>query len=111
VTDSAPLRRLSLKRSGGLFAGNALETAVAEQDLSPDEQQELHQALEGLDLANLAARSPLGGPGADAYQYELTVESGEESQRLIVSGREPPDELRPLISMLERRAERKRRAR
>ena len=109
MADSAAPRRVSLARSGGLFAGNALEAVVDEQELSADERQELDQALEGVDLQDLAARSPLAGPGADAYQYELTVECGDECNRMVVSGREPPDELRPLISMLERRAEKERR--
>jgi hypothetical protein len=90
--------RLSFRRSGGLFAGNVLVTSV-----SVDE--ELAPLVAEADLPKLAERSPIRGPGADVYQYELVLEGDGPPRRVVVQQTAVPDELRPLIERLERRAE------
>ncbi len=90
--------RLSFRRSGGLFAGNVLATSV-----SVDE--ELAPLVSQADLPGLAERSPISGPGADTYQYELVLEGDGPPRRVVVQQTAVPDELRPLIDWLERRAE------
>lgn len=95
MAESAP--RLSFRRSGGLFAGNVLATTVPIDE-------ELEPLLERADLPALAERSPIRGPGADVYQYELVLEGEGPPRRVIVQQTAVPDELRPLIEWLERRA-------
>ena len=94
--------RLSFRRSGGLFAGNVLATSAPVDD-------ELAPLVERANLPALAERSPISGPGADVYQYELVLEDDRPPQRVIVQQTAVPDELRPLIERLERRAEDERR--
>ena len=97
--------RFSLRRTGGLIGGRAIEASVAEEELSDEERRRVSAALESVDLDGLAKSSPLRGPAADAYQYELVLERGAEAKRVVVSGRHPPEQLRPLIEVLEHRAE------
>jgi hypothetical protein len=100
VAEPAGLR-LSFRRSGGIFAGNVLATTVPID-------AELKPLVERADLPALAERSPITGPGADVYQYELVLEGEGPPQRVIVHQTVVPDELRPLIERLERRAEQER---
>ena len=93
--------RLSFRRSGGLFAGNVLATSVAVGE-------ELAPLVERANLGTLAERSPITGPGADVYQYELVLEGEGPPRRVLVQQTAVPDELKPLIEWLERRAEQER---
>jgi hypothetical protein len=91
-------QRLSFRRSGGLFAGNVLATSVSVDD-------ELAPLVAQANLPELAGRSPIRGPGADVYQYELALEGDGPPSRVVVQQTAVPEQLRPLIERLERRAE------
>lgn len=95
---------LKLRRTGGILGGAALEADVAGEELDEPERETVRHALDAADLEGLAARSPIAGTGADRYQYELQLERGEERRRIIVGESEVPEELRPVVRMLERRA-------
>jgi hypothetical protein len=97
-------RRVTLRRTGGLFAGNVLQTTVAEEELSAPHAAELAALLAPVDVASLAARSPIAGTGADRYQYDLAVEQGGETRRIIAPDGAVPEQLAPLVDWLERRA-------
>jgi hypothetical protein len=99
------ISRLKLRRTGGLIAGNELETSISPDQLDRDDASLLAEVSEKVDLADLAARSPIRGPGADMYQYELTLEGPGDRHQVIVQGGEIPPQLRALIEMLEARAE------
>jgi hypothetical protein len=94
-----PGTTLRFRRTGGIFAGNVLETTVPADEL-PGELREVAAALD--DIA--ASRAPDRAPFPDGYQYELVVERGRPAQRLIVGAGALPAELRPLVTYLERRA-------
>ncbi len=96
--------RLTFRRTGGLFAGNVLETTVSEEELSEAEAAEVGELLGPVDLGALAARSPIPASGADRYQYELAVRRAGQDRRVTVSDGAVPDELAPLIDWLQRRA-------
>ena len=70
-------RRVEFTRSGGIVAANTLQTAVDLDEGTDDQAAELAELLDQVDLTELAGRSPLRGPGADTYQYELTVDQGD----------------------------------
>jgi len=91
-------------RSGGIVAGNRLETAVDLDEPTDGQAAELSELLGQVDLAALAQRSPLRGRGADSYQYDLTVDDGGEIVHVTLDGTEVPSELRPVIKRLESRA-------
>ncbi len=102
-------RRVEFTRSGGIVAGNPLQTVVDLGELVDDQAAELAELLDQVDLAELAGRSPLRGPGADTYQYELTVDQGDRSEHVTVDDTQVPAELRPVIKRLEARAVEERR--
>lgn len=111
---------MAFTRSGGIVAGNTLQTEVdlgaavggrAAEAAEVAEVAELAELLDQVDLADLAERSPLRGPGADTYQYELTVEQGDRREHVTVDDTEVPAELRPVIRRLEARAVEERRRR
>ena len=97
-------RRVTLRRTGGLFAGNVLQATVAEEELSAAQAAELAALLAPVDVAALAARSPIAGTGADRYQYDVAVEQGGETRRIIAPDGAMPAQLAPLVEWLERRA-------
>ena len=95
-----PSLRIELTRSGG-YAG--LTTKLGELDtteLPETDARELEELVRKADVAKLAARSPIRGAGADRFQYELTIESGDGRYELLMSEDKVPDELRPLIDRL-----------
>lgn len=100
---------IRFRRSGGLFAGDRLETSVDLAALTQEDAAEIEHDLAAVDLEALARSSPLRGPGADGYQYDLTVQRGGETREVTVGETAVPDELRPLIDRLTRRAAAERR--
>ena len=95
-------RRVRMRRSGGLVAFRPLETEV---DLTSgeDEAAVIAELLESLDMAQLAAR-PSPGPGADSFQYELTIDLDGEAQTFRIGDATGHPELRRLLAHLEQRA-------
>jgi len=92
---------IALRRSGGILPRRVLETHTREQDLEPQEAERLRALVAAGDLDRLAARSPITGPGADMYQYDLRVDDGHREHRILISGTAIPEELRSLIELLE----------
>ncbi len=101
---------MEFTRSGGIVAGNTLQTVVDLGELADDQGAELAELLDQVDLTDLAGRSPLRGHGADTYQYELTVDQGDRSEHVTVDDTQVPAELRPVIKRLEARAVEERRS-
>jgi hypothetical protein len=95
---------VALERTGGLFAGGELSTSVSSVDLDDESREALEHHIERADFEQLAQRSPITGPGADMYQYEVTVERGGRRSSVVVSQTAVPDSLRPLVEWLEQRA-------
>ena len=100
---------MEFRRSGGIVAGNQLRTVVDLDELPGDQAAELAELLDQVDLADLARRSTDREPGPDTYQYDLTVDHGEESAHVTVYDTQVPSELLPVIKRLETRAVEERR--
>jgi hypothetical protein len=99
---------VSFRRTGGLFAGNVLVASVSVDDLDDAQREVLQSHLEQADLAALAERSPITGPGADIYQYDIAVDDGARRSQVVVAQTAVPEHLRPLLEWLEQRASRRR---
>ena len=91
--------RIELLRSGG-FANLRVKKTVDTSQLPAEQARELSELIEGVDLEDLARRSPLRGRGADRFQYDLTVIAGEEERHVSLSEDAMPAELRPLIQWI-----------
>ncbi len=90
---------IDLVRSGGM-AGLSLGTSVDVSSLAPDAAAAVSDALERVDLDALAARPAAAPSGPDRFQYDLTVQRGDESHSVSLHEPDVPGELRPLISAL-----------
>lgn len=96
--------RVSFRRTGGLFAGSVVTTSVSADDLDGPAWEALQRCLEQADLGALAERSPITGPGADMFQYDIVLEHGGTRSQVVVAQTAVPDNLRPLVEWLEQRA-------
>ncbi len=96
--------RVSFRRTGGLFAGGVVTTSVSVDDLDGPAREALRRCLEQADLGALAERSPIAGPGADMFQYDIVLEHGGTRSQVVVAQTAVPDNLRPLVEWLEQRA-------
>ncbi len=104
-------RRVSFRRSGGLAAFKPLETSVEIVDEHGEEASELARLLDEADVPTLARQSRPPAPGADQFEYTVTVESEDERHEVTLAQSQMPADLRPLIKRLERRAMEDRRRR
>jgi len=87
---------IEFRRTGGL-AGLAMVATVDTDTLGPEKSAGLLANLERADVADLASR-PLPTPtGADRFQYDLTVQQGDDRHSLTVGESALPAELRPLV--------------
>ncbi|MDQ3885557.1 MAG: hypothetical protein M3308_00715 [Actinomycetota bacterium] len=102
-SESAP-PKVSFRRTGGLFAGGVVTVSVSADDLDAPAREALQRCLEQADLEVLAERSPISGPGADIYQYDIVLDRGGRRSQVVVAQTAVPDNLRPLIEWLEQRA-------
>lgn len=91
--------RVELTRSGGI-AGLTVQVAVEGTELSKAEASKLAELVERAGVEALARRSPLRGPGADRFQYDLTVSDKGKEHRLTVSEGAVPPELDELLRWL-----------
>lgn len=99
----ATARCIALRRSGGLVASRPLEIGI---DLTSGEADAVVIAglLDCVDKAELGSRPPAPGPGADLYQYELTLDVDGRSEHFMIDHANASSELRELVDGLERRA-------
>lgn len=54
-----------------------MTTSVSADDLDGPAREALQRCLEQADLGALAERSPITGPGADMFQYDIVLEHGD----------------------------------
>ena len=99
------MARIELVRSGG-FAGLRLQAVVDTTADEPDAGWYAEQ-LAALDLTALAARpaEATGRPEPDRFHYALAVDDDAGVHHALDFGEAAlPDQLRPLVDRLERRA-------
>jgi len=92
--------RIKYRRSGG-FAGIDL-VAEALADELPGEQADAAAQLLSGPAPPASAQNPPGM--ADQFSYQLHLDDGERQRTFQWAGQEVPDEARPLLATLNRRA-------
>lgn len=98
--------KIDFKRSGG-FAGVELTTCVDADELSEDESEDVRAMVERLDLDGMP-RGTGPGPGvADRFVYELKIEHGDRTVDVCLGEAELPEDLKPLVRDLEKRAKKR----
>jgi len=82
------------------MAGLSLGTSVDVSSLAPEAAAAVSDALSQVDLDALAQRPAVEPSGADRFQYDLTVQRGDQSHSVSLHEPDVPAELRPLIRAL-----------
>ncbi|MDP9399253.1 MAG: hypothetical protein M3P96_16160 [Actinomycetota bacterium] len=92
--------RVSLVRSGG-FGGLSREGSLDTSALDAEAAREVADLVDRLDLPRLAeTRRAPGRP--DGFQYDLTVERGDQQWQLSLAESQVAPELRPLLQRVLR---------
>jgi hypothetical protein len=94
--------QISFERSGGI-AGILMHTDLDTKDLTPAEAARVTKLVEQAKFFELPRSTP-PGPGADRFQYKITVKQGDQRKTVTVSDGAMPAALKPLVTMLTERA-------
>ena len=91
--------RIEVDRSGG-FANRSVHAALDTSTLPADQATEIGELVDRVDFAALARRQgrPGSAPGADRFQYDLTVQRGGARHRLSLPESAVPAELKQLLN-------------
>jgi hypothetical protein len=91
--------RIEFVRTGG-FAGLRMATAVDTDTLPPDEARILREAVDAARFFDLPPVIASPAPGADRFQYKITVEAEGRRRTVEVGEAAVPEKLQPLIQRL-----------
>jgi len=98
--------RVSLERSGG-FAGISRTHSISSDELPPDEAQEIADLVGQARFFELPPVIRSTAPGADRFQYKITVESEHGSHTVQVDEAAVPPRLQPVLTWMKNFARRR----
>ena len=98
--------RIEFERTGW-FAGIRFAAAIDTETLPPDDARALQDLVAEADFFRLPARLVSPAPGADRFQYRITVESGGQRRTLEAGEAALPETLRSLVERLTQIARRR----
>jgi hypothetical protein len=93
---------IHFERSGG-FAGLRLSHDVDSTGLSPEEKEELNRLVEASGFFDLPPVVRAVNPGADRFQYNVTMKAGPREHTVAIDEGAAPQNLRPLLNWLTAR--------
>jgi hypothetical protein len=91
--------KISYRRTGG-FAGMVMSFNIGTEALPTEEGQALQDLVAAADFFDLPARITSQEPGADQFQYRVTVEAGQRQHTVEVGEAAVPENLWPLLDKL-----------
>jgi hypothetical protein len=91
--------RIHFERTGG-FAGMRIAATVDTESLPPEEARELHQLVADASFFDLPPVMTAPTPGADQFQYKLTVEAKGRQHTVEVGDATVVETLWPLLRRL-----------
>src|ERR1041384_1504419 len=92
------MMRIDFERSGG-FAGMTISSSVDTDKLSASEAGDLTQIVKSAQFFSLPERIN-GGPGADQFNYKITVQSDTLSRTVQTTDSAMPPNLKPLVDRM-----------
>lgn len=96
------IEKIKFERTGG-FAGIRLAAEIEMDDLPDDQKREIIELLDEADFDELSEKFSDKAPIPDGFNYSITVEAREDKEYQVVAGESAlPDDLQPLIEILER---------
>ena len=90
---------IELERTGGV-TGVRFAATMDTDTLTPAEAAKVRQLVDESSFFRLPARLTASTPGADRFQYRLTVRAADRSHTVDISEGALPAALRPLIDWL-----------
>lgn|SRR5690349_7307602 len=91
--------KVEFERSGG-FAGLTMTHSVDTDDLSSDQAQQLAKLMDDADFYNLPKVIKAKSPGADRFQYNITVQDQKKRHSVQVGEGAIPANMKPLLDWL-----------
>ncbi len=91
--------KIQFERTGG-FAGMRVETTIDTQSLPSQEASELQEMVDAAGFFDLPATIAAPTPGADQFQYKVTIEAGGRQHTIETGDAALPDALWPLLRRL-----------
>jgi hypothetical protein len=91
--------KISYRRTGG-FAGMVISFDVDTETLANEEVDEIQGLAAAADFFALPAVIPSDTPGADQFQYQLTVENEGQQHTVEVGDAAVPESLWPLLNKI-----------
>ncbi len=92
--------RIQFERTGGL-AGIRLTHSVSSEALPAEEESKLAELIEAARFFELPAMMRATEPGADRFQYKISVESEQGKHTIQVDEAAVPPQLQPLLAWLK----------
>lgn len=96
--------KINFERTGG-FTAIPFRANLDTDSMPPDQAREVEDLVRQADFFNLPASiesgGPAGTPGADRFQYKISVESQGRTHTVRTTEVSAPEELLPLIDYLE----------
>jgi len=92
--------QIQFERSGG-FAGIRLKRSFSSEALPAEEEKKLAELVEVARFFELPARIRATEPGADRFQYEISVETEDGKHTVQVDEAAVPAQLQPLLAWLK----------
>ena len=91
--------KISYRRTGG-FAGMILSYNIDVDDLPPEEADELGRLISAADFFKLPFEIRSETPGADQFEYTLTIETDEVQHTVKFGDAAMPENLWPLVNKI-----------
>jgi hypothetical protein len=91
---------IQFERTGGI-AGIRLTHSVSSEVLPAEEKKKLTELVEAARLFELPAMMRATEPGADRFQYKISVETEQGKHTIQVDEAAVPAQLQPLLAWLK----------
>ncbi len=92
--------QIQFQRTGGI-AGITQRYSVSPESLPDDDRRKLMELIANAHFFDQPAELRKAGPGADKFQYKISIESDQGSHEIRVDQGAAPAELQPLIAWLQ----------
>jgi hypothetical protein len=91
--------RIHFDRTGG-FAGMRVQATIDTDSLTPDDARQITELVAAAQFFELPSVIAATAPGADQFQYRLTVETEGRKHTVEVGDASAPETVQPLLRKL-----------
>jgi hypothetical protein len=99
------IEKVKFERTGG-FTGIRIAAEIEMDDLPEDQKSEIQELFDDMDIEELSKKLTGNAPFPDGFVYSVIVESEERKYQFTMGESALPDNMGPLIEILEAIAKR-----